>query len=98
MNNAARRGVVDFIRVRIEPQESGLFIATSPDMSGLHLAHGDKSALIEEIPKALEALYQVEFGIEVRAYPARLPADDRETYPCSWATVPAHIAAESLPT
>lgn len=47
-------------QVRIETKRIGatLWVATSPDVPGLHVAEESELALREELPKVLKALYE----------------------------------------
>lgn len=87
-----RGKIVEFIRVHIEKDDSGLLIATSPDINGLYLTHRDEEFLRNEVPEALKALYLVEFDANVSVVEAQMPADVDGSY-LALASIPAHIAA-----
>lgn len=53
---AVMSGVGKLVRINVEYDETGLFVATSPDMPNLFVAESSEEALIHEIPQIIEAL------------------------------------------
>ena len=45
------------VRIKIERESDGLFVATSPDLRGLLVAEQTQEALTAAIPVAIEAMY-----------------------------------------
>lgn len=82
------------IRIRVEEGREGLLYATSPDLLGLMVAAEDRDALLDEVPKVIQALLQQEGG-QVLVIEAHRPADSETLEPPPWVAIPAHVAAKA---
>ena len=68
-----RDAVTTVVKVEIV-SEGDLHYATSDDVFGLNLASRDRDALLRDVPKAIELLYEENLGVRVVAKPVAEPA------------------------
>jgi hypothetical protein len=82
------------VRIKIEEGTPGLFVATSPDLTGLLVAEHSVDALEVAIPNAVKALYAAcgERVIVTRA----VDDGNAEGYE-PWVAMPAEIAVKQAP-
>jgi len=56
------------VRVRVDRHKRGLFMATSPDISGIFLAHRDLNAILADIPNVIRLWFKRHHNLEVRVF------------------------------
>lgn len=61
------------IRIRIDRHQRGLFMATSPDISGLYLAHRDLNAILADIPNIVRLWFRRRYNLDVRVFQEAIP-------------------------
>ena len=92
-DNVAPTGPMEIIRIVLRRSRSGWYEATTSDLPGLYVANPDVSAVFEDVPLTIKALYKAQFGVEVEviegAYREAHEAD--QEYP--WVTMPIETAA-----
>ena len=71
------------IRVAIRDGDHGLIVATSPDLKGLYVVGRSRSALHDELPLAIEALFAAK-GTPVGVH----ELEDAEPDVLPWVAVP----------
>jgi hypothetical protein len=52
----------EIINVVIGRNRDGWYVARSEELPGLYLAHEDIEAIVSDVPAAIAALYQADFG------------------------------------
>ena len=88
--NIAPTGPIEIIRVTVQRGRNGWHEATSSDLPGLYVANPDFSAVMEDVPVTIKALYKAQFGVEVEVIEGAYREAHHE-YP--WLAVPPNIAA-----
>lgn len=77
------------VDVTIEQMQSGLFIAHSQSLPGLHIASRDLAAVQEDVPNVIRALYEHQ-GVSVLVMP--LDADESgDDFPKTWVAAPTKV-------
>ncbi len=84
------RVTVKIIRVSIQPGESGLLFARSPDLKGLLVSGRSRAELDEEIPECIKAMFAAR-NTPVDVYAVESAEEDRP-----WAAVPAHLTSSDV--
>ena len=91
-DNVAPTSPVEVVRVTVRRDRNGWHEARSSDLPGLYVANPDVSAVFEDVPITIKALYKAQFGVEVEVIEgAYREARDAHDYP--WLTVPTGSAA-----
>lgn len=60
------------------------YVATSPDLQGLHVADSDIKVVIKEIPEVIKSLYRVKYEVEVDVEEAS--TESEEVFPLRYTT------------
>ena len=81
----------EIINVVIGRNRDGWYVARSEELPGLYLAHEDIEAIVSDVPAAIAALYQADFGQEVKVI-AGAYRGGAAAAGMPWITLPAHIA------
>ena len=84
---------IEVIRVTVERNRDGWYMATSPDMPGLLVANPDESATIEDISTTISALYKAQHGLDVVVREAAWPQANTPNEPSPWVAMRPEIAA-----
>lgn len=74
---------VEIIRVQIQQNGHGYFIATSKDLPGLYMAHRNLQSILDDVPAVLELIYKFQFKQKIKVMPAkyrREKVDSLENY------------------
>ena len=88
MQSTAKAKIFD---IHVEHDETGMYVATSPQLKGLLVAKQNMKALYEAIPVAISGMYEA-CGIEVVV----TPAEDGSEYDHPWVAIPAEVAKRAL--
>ena len=89
-DNVATKAPIEIVRVAVRRNRSGWHEATSSDLPGLYVANPDVSAVFEDVPLTIKALYKAQFGADVAVIEG-IYREAHHEYP--WLTVPTEIAA-----
>ena len=92
--NVVPKGPIEIIRVSVQRSRDGWHEATSSDLPGLYVANPDISAVLEDVPLTIKALYKAQFGVDVEVIEGAYREAHHE-YP--WLTVPTETAAAQFP-
>jgi hypothetical protein len=65
----------DIIRVELERDNDGLYVATSPDLAGVCIAHRDVWAIHDDFPTIVALWFKTQRGQEVDVFNGPLPDD-----------------------
>ncbi len=86
---------LNFIRVMLERSNTGLYIATSPDLAGVCVTHRDIRAIHDDFPNVVKLWFKSTHDIDVEVYNKSLPQDEDQM---SWQSIvlPAEVAAAHL--
>lgn len=82
---------VDLIRVNVQCAD-GLFIATSPDLNGLLIAHPNQDEVQNDIPNVIRMLIRRRTKQDVMV----AQVSPRDSEPNSWVSIPAFLAARGM--
>ena len=80
----------EIINVVIGRNRDGWYVARSDELPGLYLAHEDIEAVVADVPAAIEALYQADFGQKVKVI-AGAYRGGAAVAGIPWITLPAHV-------
>jgi hypothetical protein len=83
---------IGVVRIRVQKSRRGLFMATSPDISGLYVAHRDLNAIFADMPNVIRAWFKRTRGMDVRVFQEQIE-HDHGAFNITALTMPAHIAA-----
>lgn len=83
---------IGIVRVRIERNRKGLYMATSPDITGLHVAHRDLNAILADLPNVIRLWFRRAHNVEVRVFQEAVQHAD-DGFDVTALTMPAHVAA-----
>jgi len=61
------------VRVRVERNGTGLYMATSPDISGIYVAHRDLNAIYADMPNVIRLWFKRAEGRDVRVFQEGAP-------------------------
>lgn len=81
----------EIINVVIGRNRDGWYVARSDALPGLFIAHEEIDAVVADVPAAIAALYQADYGMEVKVI-AGAYRGEASLAGMPWITIPAHIA------
>lgn len=87
------------IRVKLERSDSGLFFATSPDLSGVCVSHRDIHAIHDDIPNIIKLWFKTHKNIDVQVFNEPLPdswAQEVDSFEWKTIALPAEVAAAAM--
>jgi len=87
------RPIAKVVDVSIDKTMSGLYVASSDALPGLHISSRDLDAIREDLPNVIRALYAHQ-GLSVFA--AELEDGEDHGVPKQWVTMPAYVADQAL--
>jgi hypothetical protein len=64
---------ITIVRVHVERNCTGLFMATSPDISGIYVAHRDLNAIYADMPNVIRLWFKRVEGRDVRVFQEGAP-------------------------
>ena len=90
--NVVPKGPIEIIRVSVHRSRGGWYEATSFDLPGLYVANPDISAVFEDIPLTIKALYKAQYDVDVVVMEGAY-RQAHDTHELPWLTVPPDITA-----
>lgn len=86
---------IEFVSIEIHRHSDGLFMACSPELTGVCVTHRDLALIKEDIPNIVKLWYKRQRGSDVEVY--LQPATNVDGhYSVNLVSIPAHMAAEQL--
>lgn len=88
----------DVIRVELERDQAGLYVATSPDLKGVCIAHRNVWAIHDDFPSIVALWFRENLGREVDVFNGPLPekvVDQEDLENVGWRAVVLPAIAEA---
>jgi len=85
---------IGFIRVMLEQSSTGLYIATSPDLSGVCVTHRDLQAILDDFPSIVKLWFKSNRKLDVEVFSGPIPTKKDVVWQSI--VVPAEVAAREL--
>ena len=85
------------IRVRIDRHRKGLYMASSPDIPGLHVAHRDLNAILADLPNVVRLWFKNTHKLDVRVFQEAVQ-HGHDGFDVTALTMTAHVADACLHT
>lgn len=85
----------NFIRINVRRHADGLFMATSPDLAGVYVAHRDLTRILDDMPEIIKLWYRKTEKREVEVFQQPIKQMD-DDFSIQAISVPAEVAAAAL--
>lgn len=85
----------DFVRFEVSKSHDGLYTATSPELSGVFIAHRELSKIVDDLPNIIKLWFKTNRDQIVEVFQGPIREHD-DSLSVQAIPVPAEIAAQAL--